>query len=527
MNERLAMETWDVRKPTAYSEHGVVATQHYMATQVGIDILRRGGNAVDAAVAAGLAIGTVEPESSGIGGGGYMNVFLAETQTTHIVEFGMRAAFESTPKDYPLAEGNRLTGAGTFNWPAVEGNTNVTGPLSIAVPGYIRGVSLALESFGTQSWEEVIDPACQLAEAGLPVDWYTTLIISGQVRNLMRDETSSSTYLRDGLPPLSMGEGALGHIPLGELAKTYRTLQREGPESYYTGTLAQLIAADLQAKGSRISLDDLQAYEAKIADPIPINYRNAQISGATDLTAGPSLKRALANLESQRISELTPGNTEVIAYVQALRDTYDFRLAKLGEGAPTGRDSSTSHLAVADEHGNLVSLTQTIMSQFGSHVMLPQTGLLMNNGMMWFDPRAGKPNSLVGGRRPLCNMCPTLIHHADGSKTALGACGGRKILASVFQLASFLVDFNMNVDQAVHAPRVDVSGNENIWVMDHFDESIIAALVDRFGAQDVKVRKNGMGSNQFAVPQIVNRDSQGTYSGNAYVPSPHSLALGV
>ena len=527
MNEMLASETLELRKPTAHSDYGVVSTQHYMATEVGVDVLRRGGNAIDAAVAAGLAIGTVEPWSSGIGGGGYMTVYLAATQSTHVVQFGMRAPLNATCDDYPLAEGNRFTGAYAFNWPVVVGDTNITGPLSIAVPGYIRGAALALDSFGTMSWEEAIDPACQLAESGLPVDWYTTMLISGQARNLMSDETARTTYLRDGLPPLSRGEGLLGHVQLGELARTFRTLQQQGPNSYYSGSLARLLADDLQAKGSRIELDDLRAYKATVSEPTYIPYRNNQIIGATKLTAGPSLKRAFGFLEARSMSESSPQSQDVIAYVEALRDTYDYRLENLGAGAQTDRDSSTSHLAFADEQGNFVSLTQTIMSQFGSHVMLPQTGLLMNNGMMWFDPRPERPNSLVGGRRPLCNMCPTIVLHTDGSKTALGACGGRKILASVFQLASYIIDFNLSVDQAVHAPRIDVSGNQNIWVMDHFNESVIAALYDRFGTQDVKVRKNGIGANQFAIPQIVHRDSHGAFSGNAYVPSPHSLALGV
>ena len=527
MNETLATETWQIRKPTAFSKSGVVASQHYFATQVGIDVLRRGGNAVDAAVAAGLAIGTVEPWSSGIGGGGYMLVHLAATDTTHVIEFGMRAPLKATRDDYPLAAGDRFTGAHAFNWPVVEGNTNISGPLSIAVPGYIRGVALALQKFGTLSWEEAIDPACQHAEAGLPVDWYTTMLITGQARNLMRDATTLATYLADRLPPLSSGEGHLDRIQLGELARTYRTLQTDGPDSYYSGSLARLIADDLQAKGSRIELADLQAYEANIASPIPITYRDSHIDGATELTAGPSLKRALGFLERNSMSGESPTARDTIAYVEALRETYDYRLKHLGASAQNGRDSASSHLAFADEHGNFVSLTQTIMSQFGSHLMLPQTGLLMNNGMMWFDPRPDRPNSLVGGRRPLCNMCPTIIHQADGRKTALGACGGRKIVASVYQIASFIVDFNMTVDQAVHAPRIDVSGNENIWVMDHFSDEIIQALYDRFGTEDVKVRMNGMGANQFAIPQVVHQDTNGVFSGNAYVPSPHSLALGV
>ena len=215
----------------------------------------------------------------------------------------------------------------------------------------------------------------------------------------------------------------------------------------------------------------------------------------------------------------------MIAYVEALRETYDYRLLYLGEGAPK-TPGSTSHLAVADRYGNLVSLTQTLMSQFGSHVMLPQTGILMNNGMMWFDPRPGGPNSVVGGRRPLCNMCPTLVHLPNQERFALGACGGRKILASVLQLTSFVVDLGMSIDEAVHTPRIDVSGNNHVWIMDHMPAETISTLVDRY-AGDAKVRPNGIVGNQFATPQIVHAKSKEEFSGGVYVPSPHALAIGV
>ena len=260
-------------------------------------------------------------------------------------------------------------------------------------------------------------------------------------------------------------------------------------------------------------------------EPLDFPYRDARIQVAANLTAGPSLNRALSTLSKHKFHADDLTTDDVVAYVEALRETYDYRLVHLGEGAPK-TPGSTSHLAVADQYGNVVSLTQTIMSQFGSHIMLPQTGLLMNNGMMWFDPRPGGPNSVVGGRRPLCNMCPTIIHHSDGSRFALGACGGRKILASVFQLTSFVVDLNKSVDEAVHTPRVDVSGNENVWVMDHMPESTIEALEKRY-SRDAKVRPNGLGANQFAIPQIVHAKSTEEFAGGVYVPSPHACAIGV
>ena len=525
MDKSLTQEHWQLRKPAVVGHGGMVSTQHFLASNVGAKMLRDGGNAVDAAIAAGLAIGVVEPWMSGIGGGGYMNVHLAETNTTQVVEFGMRAPFASSPADYPLDPDQGRTGAGSFNWPAVKGHVNVSGPLSIAVPGYIRGAALALERFGRKSWEEIIEPACELAEAGLPIEWCATLHIANFARSLSRFDGSKAVYLPDGYPPLGGGEGRFSFLPLTQLAETYRTLQREGPEAYYVGSLAEPIVNDLNELGNKITLDDLAAYQPFIREPLTSEYREATVQTPSNMTAGPSMQQAMGFLKSHQFAEDQPNADDAIAYVEALRKTYDYRLTHLGEGRNQTSESHTSHLSVADDQGNLVALTQTIMSPFGSHVVLPNTGLTMNNGMMWFDPMPDRPNSLVGGRHPLCNMCPALLFRKDGSRFAVGACGGRKIFPSVLQLSSFVLDFNMNINAAVHQPRVDVSGNENVWVMAHFSDEILDALRTKYAT--TKVRPNGFGGNQFAVPQIVSKRSDGKFEGGCYVPSPLAAAVAV
>ena len=525
MERRLAQEHWTIQKPAIVGGGGIVATQHYLASEVGAEVLRNGGNAVDAAVAAGLAIGVVEPWSSGIGGGGYMIVHLADKQTTKVVEFGMRAPFASTADDYPLDPNQGITGAGTFNWPAVKGHVNVSGPLSIAVPGYIRGAALALATFGSKSWEEIIEPACRLAEEGLPIDWFATMHITNFARGLSKFEGSKSTYLPDGFPPLGAGEGLVNHLPLTQLAKTYRTIQREGPDAYYVGSLSQSIVADLEALGSRITARDFEAYLPFVREPITSEYRSANVQTPSNMTAGPSMQQALGFLKHHEFQSDRPNAADVISYVEALRQTYEYRLSTLGEGKAQSRETHTSHLSVADKHGNLVALTQTVMSPFGSLVVLPDSGLTMNNGMMWFDPMPNRPNSLVGGRHPLCNMCPALLFRDDGTRFAVGACGGRKIFPSVLQLSSFVLDFGMDVDEAVHQPRIDVSGNENVWAMAHFSDEILDALRAKY--ETTKVRSNGLGGNQFAVPQIVAAHPDGRFEGGCYVPSPHAAAVAV
>lgn len=517
------VEHWHITKPSVTSEHGMVASQHYMASNVGAEVLRRGGNAIDAAVAAGLALGTVEPWMSGLGGGGYMTVYLAREKAFRVVEFGMRAPFGAKASDYPLAgEGENAPDA--FNWPAVVGDANVEGPLSIAVPAYLRGISLALSQWGTKSFADLIEPACQLAEQGLPVDWYTSSKINHFARNLRRFEHARSVFLPDGLPPAVDFEGALRYLPIGRLGDTYREIQREGAESFFEGRLAESIAKDLAAAGSKITLDDLRSVEARISEPLTTAYRDARIHVAGHLTAGPSLAQALSILEQKLApAQEDPGVDAYRAYAESLMETYEWRLSHLGEGDGTTTPSNTSHLCAVDRDGNVVSLTQTIMSGFGSRILLPGSGLLMNNGMMWFDPRPGGANSVEGGRHPLCNMCPAIIEAADGSLTALGACGGRKIFPAVFQLTSFLVDYGMSIDSAVHQPRLDNSGTSMVTIMDSMPADIVAALNEEFA--DTRLRPYGVTPNHFALPQVVRRNIGGRIEGGCFIPSPHARVV--
>ena len=517
MNEHYA-EHWQLRKPVVRGDGGVVATQHHLASEVGAGVLRDGGNAVDAAVAAGLAIGAVEPWMSGIGGGGYMSVYLAREDAVRVVEFGMRAPLAARPEDYPLADGT--TGADTFNWPAVVGDANVEGPLAVATPGYVKGVALALERFGTLSWEAAIEPGCRLAAVGVPLDWYAAQRIASHAHHLVKFDETRRVYLPAGLPPAAPTDGSTGRVPLGELGATYRRLQVAGPEDYYHGALARDIAADLAAVGSRMRLADLEDYQAALAEPLERRYRDARVASPGHMTAGPSLMHALALVEDHGFHGAAPDLDATVAYIEALRSVYDYRIEHIGEGGEGVLPTHTSHLCVADAEGNLVSLTQTVMSAFGARIMLPRTGILMNNGMMWFDPRPGRPNSVAGGRRPLCNMLPTIVRRDDGAVWALGASGGRKILASVFQLVSFVLDYGMELDEAVHRARIDVSGNEDVGVMAHMAEDIVAALEDRYPT--AKVFPNGVSPALFACPQIVERGADGALSGGVFVASPHA-----
>ena len=519
-----SVDNWQIRKPAVTGRAGMVSSQHYLASQVGLDVLKRGGNAIDASVATGLALGTVEPWMSGIGGGGFMTIAFEGGEEVQVVEFGMRAPFASRADDYPLT--GRWTGAASFHWPEVENNANVAGPLAIAVPGHVKGMALALERFGSWDWQDVIEPACQIAEKGLPVDWYAAHTINDMARVLRQRDETRRTYLKDGLPP-SSGGGVINWMPLGNLARTYRALQKNGPDDYYRGELAQRIVDDLSEAGSKFSLEDLSAYEAFIDEPIEIPYRDCCLYAPRRRSAGQTIHRTFTKLQESWDSSQNshPDAETYVTYAQTLLDAYAYRLEHLGDGPERRNKGATSHLCVADSHGTVVSHTQTIMSHFGSHVMLPKTGIVMNNGMMWFDPRPGGPNSVAGGRRPLSNMSPVVGKKPDGSTFAVGACGGRMIFPAVFQLISFLCDFKMSVDAALHQPRLDVSGTDLITIMASMDTDSIEHLESQF--KNTRVRPNGVSPTSFALPQLIERSADGELTGGCFIPSPNASAMAI
>ncbi len=508
------IETWQIRKPAVRSAGGLVASQHHVASDVGARVLADSGNAVDAAVAASLAIGTVEPWMSGLGGGGFMLVYNAREGRVDAVDFGMVAAAALDPADYPLAEG---AGTDLFAWPAVVEDRNLHGYSSIAVPGFVAGLALALESFGTRSWADSLGPAIELAERGLTADWYATLKIATAAAILNRFDESRRTYLPDGFPPVGEWGGPVPKIRLGRLAEAFRQLATAGPRDFYEGEIAASVAADLAAGGSRITAQDLAGYQARILPAAAAGYRDAKVHAAAGLTAGPTLHRALGLLAARLDPGPAPDAAAYRAYAQSLLDAYAERLETMGDADETHQPSCTTHLTVVDREGNMVALTQTLLSLFGSKVMLSGTGIMMNNGIMWFDPRPGQPNSIGPGRRPLSNMCPVIVERADGFRFAAGASGGRRILPAIFQLVSFLTDYGMDMDQAFHTPRVDVSGTDLVTLDAKLDPEVIAALAREFHST---TEQHAVYPALYACPNAVGREPGGDKVGAAFVMSP-------
>ena len=508
-------ETWQLRKPAVESHAGLVVSQHHQASDVGAKVLAQGGNAVDAAVAASFAIGAVEPWMSGMGGGGHMVYRSAKTGEVQCLSFGMVAPLAVDPSHYPLVPG---IDSDLFAWPAVVEDRNVKGPHSIAVPGHVAGMALALNTFGSRTWKQSLAPAIALAEEGMAIDWYATLKITGNARDLAEFDESRRTFLPGGYPPSADWASPLPQIKLGRLADTLQRLSDAGPEDFFQGQIADLLVADLQSLGSRISHDDFAAYKPRLMQAGKATYHGTEVYVAPGFTAGPTLHHALAMLEQRLEPAHAPNSDTYAAYVQCLVDAYEHRLSTMGDVEDTEAPGCTTHLCVVDAEGNMVALTQTLLSIFGSRVMLPSTGLLMNNGMMWFDPRPGQPNSIRPGAFPLSNMCPTIVKRSDDRWFALGASGGRRIMPAIFQLLSFLVDFKMPLDEAMHLPRVDFSGSATVTANNRLSASTLACLRNKF---DVKVVQDTVYPSYFACPNVVGRDClAGLNSGAAFVNSP-------
>lgn len=513
-------ESWIIRKPAVSTSRGVVVTQHVLASKAGAEVLASGGNAVDAAVAAGFAIGTVEPWMSGMGGGGYMVVYLAREHRSYAVEFGVKSSEALDPGDYPLIGG---TGPDLFTWPSVHGDRNIRGPHSVAVPGMVSGLDRALANFGTRSWQDILAPATRLAEEGMQVDWYATLKIASAASELADFEHSKRMFMPGGFVPVGEWAGPIPQIRLGKLARTLRRLADAGAADFYTGEIAKDILADAKALGIKLTAEDLAEYGPHLSEVGRTRYRDAEIDIVPGLTAGPTLRHALGVLsENLTVDTQTPDGKAYGAYARSLFDAYDHRLAYVGDVPDTANPSCTTHINVTDSEGNLVALTITLLSLFGSKVTLPRTGILMNNGVMWFDPRPNRPNSISPNKRPLSNMCPVILLRDDGMRFALGASGGRRIMPAVFQLISFLDDYRMSLDAAIHQPRLDVSGNDTVTLDQALPPDVVKTVSS---THKIQVLPNGVYPNPFACPSVACHDSANKKNtGAAFVVSPRASA---
>lgn len=509
------VQNWIVRKPVARGRGGVVASQNMHAARAGAEMLKRGGNAIDAAITTAACMAALEPWNSGLGGIGFMVVYDAKKGRAQVIDCGPVASRNLNPADYPLS-GSQA--ADLFGWPGVTDDRNVHGPLSMAVPSLVDGWRLAHATFGSKPWGELLQPAIGHAETGLPADWWTTLKIAGEAAALGRYPSSKAIYLPGGLPAVTSTAGPVKRVILTGLAETMKRLASAGARDFYDGAIAKDIVADFRAVGAPIDADDLHNSHARLVEPLEVDWRGAKMALPGGLTAGPTFKRVFEGLPAGGVAK-GPGAAAFVAYADSLRRAYAERLEKMGE--TTSGATHTTHLCAVDRHGNMISITQTLLSLFGSRVVLPKTGILMNNGVMWFDPRPGRPNSMAPGKRPLTNMCPAIARKDGKGWFAIGASGGRKILPAVFQISSFLIDHGLDLEAAAHHPRIDVSDPELVSMDPRLAPDIQAALAAKFPTQ---LQEQVVYPTSYACPQVVLQDGD-TRFGVGDVMSPWSAGV--
>lgn len=512
--------TQTVRKHVAATRYGVVAAQHRVAAEVGAAVLEAGGDAVDAAVATSFAIGVVEPWMSGPAGGGAMTLWREEDSTAQTINFGMHSPAGLDPAAYPLS--GKGKSSDLFPWSAVVGDRNVQGATAIAVPGTVAGIELAHKAYGTLPWRDLLLPAVELAKEGMLVDWYASLLIASTARELAKDPDAAALFLDDGQWPKIAGWTALSNTRLDQsrMADTLSRMAEAGARDFYEGDIARALVADIQAKGGALSTDDLATYRARPMTAIEAPYRGGMVYTAAGMTAGPNLAECLFMMEKAFTPGAVPDATSYTAIARALGKTYERRLREMGDMEAPHAPSCTTHFSVVDRRGNMCAVTQTLLSIFGSRVVSPSTGLLMNNGIMWFDPEPGKPNSLAPNKACLMNVCPT-IGENDGRRFAIGASGGRKILPAVLNLTAFMMDFNMSLEEAFHHPRIDNNGGGTIVADETLPADIIAALREVY---PVVTTERTVFPYAFACPAGVMRDG-GMNLGCTEIMSPWGDAV--
>jgi gamma-glutamyltranspeptidase/glutathione hydrolase len=465
------------------ARHGMVVAQERHAADVGAAVLRGGGNAIDAAVATAFALAVTHPSAGNLGGGGFLLLRLADGRTAFF-DFRERA---------PLAasRGMYLDAAGKPTRDSIEGWR------AAGVPGTVRGLEMAHRKFGSRPWAELVEPAVKLASAGFDVSYEFAQSLRN-ARILEKFPESRRIFQRDG-NHFEMGD----RIYQPELARTLQRIARHGARDFYEGETARILAEEMSAHGGLITLEDLRAYEAVERTPLVGAYKGyGIITAPPPSSGGVGLLQMLGVLEGSGYEKSGAGSAAAIHYVaEAMRRYYADRSEHLGDpdffrvpvkglldrryigrlrasidpgratpssevkpGAARDFESSeTTHFSIVDAQGNAVALTYTINGSYGNGVTVPRLGFLLNNEMDDFAAKPGEPNmfGLVQGegnaiepkKRPLSSMTPTIVLNGDKLMLVVGAPGGARIITGVTQVILNVLDFGMNMQEAIDAPR--------------------------------------------------------------------------
>lgn len=475
----------DVFHPVRATQ-GMVASVDAMATQVGVDILKQGGNAVDAAVAVGYALAVTHPQAGNLGGGGFMLLRTKDGATTTI-DFREMAPAGATRDMFLDEQGNP------------DSKKSLTSPLASGTPGTVAGLSLALEKYGSLPLNSVVRPAIKLAQEGFIVnDALADDLKTYGSEVLPHHENSKAIFWKDG-EPLKKGDKLVQQ----DLANSLTMIAENGPDAFYKGEIARQIAQQMQQNGGLITTDNLAAYQAVERTPVSGEYRGYQIfSMPPPSSGGIHIVQILNILENFEMKKYGFGSADAIqimaeaekyayadrseylgdpdfvnvpwqaltskAYAKSIAGQIDINKAKPsseirpGKLAPYESDQTT-HFSVVDKDGNAVAVTYTLNTTFGTGIVAGNTGILLNNQMDDFSAKPGVPNvyGLVGGeanavgpkKRPLSSMSPTIVVKDGKTWLVTGSPGGSRIITTVLQMVVNTIDFGMNVAEATNAPR--------------------------------------------------------------------------
>ncbi len=457
----------------------MVVAESAPAANAGIEILRRGGNAVDAAAATALAVGVTNPASCGIGGGGFMLIYLARTHSFYALDYRERAPLAAGPAMY-VRDGK------------VDEKLARAGPLAVAVPGELAGLDAALRRFGTLSFSAIAAPAISLAEGGFPLSEHMARDIAGSAAEIAADPGLKATYLTaTGAPPRS---GDLIKEPA--LGATLRSLGDDPAARFYHGAIAQRIAEWMKAHGGIITAEDLARYHPVWRQPLHRAYRNYEVWTMPPPSSGGVVLEIMGMLDGAPIAGLGADSPPYLArLIEVMRQGFidraqyadpDFvkvpietllsqshidhalRRALHRGSAPAhlapAADHGTSNLLVVDKEGNVVAVTTTINTIFGAKMMIPSLGLVLNDEMDDFAAAPGVPNvfklegatanEIAPGKRPLSSMSPIIVMRRGHPILTAGGSGGPTIISGVLQVALNVLDFNLGPAAAVDEPRV-------------------------------------------------------------------------
>jgi gamma-glutamyltranspeptidase/glutathione hydrolase len=478
-------ETGFSQKWPVYSQNGMVVSTNRIASEVGVQILKKGGNAVDAAVATGFALAVVNPGAGNIGGGGFMVIYTADGNC-QTIDYREKAPKAVNPKMYLDEKGNLIE------------DSNHKGYLAVGVPGTVAGFILALEKFGTMPLKEIIQPAIALAEKGFPLS-------QSHVQGYKRLEKEFKKY-PGSAKKFFKPDGS--YYQLGvlwiqkDLAATLKRISRDGINGFYGGKTAEIFEREMKANGGLITKEDLSEYRAIIRESIKNSYRGYQIySMAPPSSGGITLSIMLNILEGFDLNELGHNSAQYVHLLtEAMRRAYSNRAQYLGDPvfnsdmpvtqliskdhAATLRQTidlekasksnpddfawgieseETTHFCVVDKEGNAVSNTFTLEYFYGSRIVLNGAGFLLNNEMGDFNPWPGhtdtteligtEPNLIQPGKRMLSSMTPTIVVKDGKPFMLIGSPGGRTIINTVLQCILNVIDFDMNIFEAIDAPR--------------------------------------------------------------------------